>query len=202
MDIAELDEKAFVDVFNLPKKITIKPATSADIEEMALVTQVSWQAAFKGFLPEQIIHGGSAAFFTSIWSEIVKNTSNQTALVITDGRKILGCGAAGVYRRMHNPVSHKVSKVNAGELYRGYILPSHQNLGLGQALLKARLLTLYERGCHSAYTWIYKKNNQARSFYEKHGAVCLDQAQGMTMDRFMVDEVCYGIEVNRVFDFS
>ncbi|WP_223192110.1 hypothetical protein [Pseudoalteromonas piscicida] len=62
MDIIELDEKAFVDVFNLPEKITIKVASTADIEEMALVTKVSWQAAFSGFLPEHVLKGGPSNF--------------------------------------------------------------------------------------------------------------------------------------------
>ncbi|CAM4164691.1 GNAT family N-acetyltransferase [Pseudoalteromonas byunsanensis] len=199
MDIIEADPQALTAALSLPENLKIRNATLADLEEMAKVTHASWQQAFNPFLPQDVLDRGTHEFFQKIWLSIINKPKENTALVISNGRHIVACGASGKYRTAHNPVSRRVCKIKAGELYRGYVLPDHQNKGLGQALLKARLLKLYEQGYQRAYTWIYAKNEQARAFYEKHGAVSLDSALGLTMNRYPFEEVCYGIEVNSVF---
>ncbi|MBD1584753.1 GNAT family N-acetyltransferase [Pseudoalteromonas sp. S16_S37] len=201
MDIIEKDVEALTCALSLPKNLVIRHATLEDVKDMAKVTCESWQLAFRQFLPKEVLSKGTPAFFEQIWLSILTQPEKHNAILICDGRKIAACGATGGYRASHNPVSRKICKQNAGELYRGYVQPSYQGRGLGQALLKARLLKLYEQGYQKAYTWIYAKNNRARLFYEKHGAVNLDSALGLTMNKYPFEEVCYGLEVNRVFDF-
>ncbi|WP_152085873.1 GNAT family N-acetyltransferase [Pseudoalteromonas sp. A25] len=201
MDIIEKDVEALTCALSLPKNLVIRHATRNDVKEMASVTYESWQLAFQQFLPKEVLAHGTPAFFEQIWLSILSKPEKHNAILICDGSKIAACGATGGYRVAHNPVSRKICKLNAGELYRGYVLPCYQGKGLGQALLKARLLKLYEQGYQKAYTWIYAKNSRARAFYEKHGAVNLDSALGLTMNKYPFEEVCYGLEVSSAFDF-
>ncbi|CAH9060611.1 hypothetical protein PSECIP111951_02317 [Pseudoalteromonas holothuriae] len=202
MEIIDKDAKSLTVALSLPSNFTIRNAVLSDAQAMAGVTFESWQTAFSEFLPQEVLEKGTLDFFENIWHAMLAKPKKHSAVLLCDGSKIIACGTAGAYRNLHNPVSRKVCKLNAGELYRGYVLPSYQNKGIGQALLKARLLKLHEQGYHKAYTWIYAKNTRACMFYEKYGAVNLDRALGLTMNKYPFDEVCYGIEVESVFNFT
>ena len=58
-----------------------------------------------------------------------------------------------------------------GELYALYVLPSHQQHGVGRGLLRAVAGRFVTAGTRSMLLWVLAANPRARAFYEALGGV-------------------------------
>jgi putative acetyltransferase len=60
-----------------------------------------------------------------------------------------------------------------GWINQFYVLPSHQGLGAGDALLRVA-----KAAFPSLHLWTFQKNTPARSFYEKRGFIAVKETDG------------------------
>jgi len=78
----------------------------------------------------------------------------------------------------------------AGEVYTLYVLPEHQDQGVGRHLLTALFAALVARGIDSAFLWVLAEN-PSRFFYETMGGKRIAERDEMLWNTTL-HEVAYG----------
>lgn len=157
----------------------IRSATAADADGVALVHVRSWQAAYRGLMPQDVLDGLSVAERAANWQRILTETSrgSQTLVVERDGM-IVGWASFGTARDDEAP--------GTGELWGIYAHPDAWSLGVGHTLIIAVEEALRAEGHEVAYLWVLDGNDRAATFYERHGwasdgATKVDERPGMTV---------------------
>lgn len=141
---------------------TVRPATIDDAAAVADVHVRSWQAAYRGLLPDAVLDGLSVERRTAAWRQGLAEARAEVWAAVDGGRRIGGWIAFGASRDEDAPAS-------AGEVEALYLLPAHWSTGMGRALwLKARE-RLAARGFATATLWVLEGNARAIRFYEAAG---------------------------------
>ncbi|MGN0650550.1 MAG: GNAT family N-acetyltransferase [Oscillospiraceae bacterium] len=115
----------------------------------------SWQAGYKGLLPQDYLDGLES------WRWDSKFTEMPGSFVITDGGKIVGHSCA------RESADEEMS--GWGEVWTLYVLPEYWGKGFGKALLRHTVDWLREQGFERIYLWALETNSRARRFYESQG---------------------------------
>jgi ribosomal protein S18 acetylase RimI-like enzyme len=144
----------------------IRPAQPHDATGITRVQVPSWQAAYKGIVPDTYLQN----MLTNEWQQ---HRIDHWTRTITSG-EIFGVVAENeqgelIGFAMGGNSRDPGLKDYDGELYAIYILPTLQRQGLGKALLQAFARDLYERGYSGMLIWALRDNTRARGFYEKMG---------------------------------
>lgn len=135
--------------------MNIRHMSSADEAEVGRLYVRSWQAGYKGLLPQDYLDGLDA------WRWNSKFTDLPGSFVITDGETIVGHSCA------RPAADEKMS--GWGEVWTLYVLPEYWGMGYGRALLENSVSWLNEQGFERAYLWVLESNVRARRFYEHCG---------------------------------
>lgn len=140
----------------------IRPATSDDAHDIALVHVRAWQQAYRGLMPQSVLDGLSIAEREAGWARLLSDTprASQTIVVERDGR-VAGWASYGEARDADAPGS--------GELWGIYAHPDAWSTGVGHALITAVEDALRSDGHETAYLWVLEGNTRAATFYERHG---------------------------------
>lgn len=139
----------------------IREAEPADAMAVAEVHVRSWQAAYRGLLPDDFLDAlrpedrAARYAFGSAEPE-----APRTILAIAEGRL---AGFATVSR------SRDDDAPEAGELCALYVDPAHWRTGVGRALLEEARRMLRRVGHREALLWVLLGNEQAERFYEADG---------------------------------
>lgn len=135
----------------------LRHMTAADAEEVSRLYIKSWQAGYKGLLPQDYLDGPDS------WRWDGKFTDMPGSFVITDGGIIAG----------HSCARQSADEATSGwgEVWTLYVLPEYWGKGYGGALLKNSVDWLSEQGFERVYLWALETNMRARRFYEKQGFV-------------------------------
>jgi len=157
----------------------LRPATVQDADGIAAVHVRSWQAAYRGLMPQEVLDGLSIAERAAGWQRILTETERgaQTLVVERDGR-IAGWASYGDARDDGAPCT--------GELWGIYADPDAWSTGVGHLLITAAEDSLRASGHDSAYLWVLEGNERAARFYERHGWTAdggekTDHRPGMTL---------------------
>jgi GNAT superfamily N-acetyltransferase len=157
----------------------LRPAEPADALAVARVHVRSWQAAYRGLLPDVYLDGlrpeDRAARYDFATLDPAKP---QTILAEEDG-EVLGFVTTGLSRNGELP--------DHGEMYALYLDPEHWGRGLGVTLVEAGRTRLKEIGFLKACLWVLEGNVRAERFYLK---------DGWAPDGERRNETLWGIEVN------
>ncbi|MBN6038611.1 GNAT family N-acetyltransferase [Amycolatopsis sp. 195334CR] len=151
----------------------IRPAAAGDELGVATVHVRSWQAAYRGLLPDDFLDGLRPEDRAAQYNF----TSGRTRpIVAVDEDSVRGFAAFGPSR----------DSDNEGELYAIYVHPDHWGGGHGRALITEarRLLAQHYR---SAILWVLIGNDQAHRFY---------LADGWTEEKTTRTEQMFGATVN------
>lgn len=126
-----------------------------DEAEVGRLYAKSWQAGYKGLLPQDYLDG------LGEWRWDSKFTGLPGCFVITHGDIIVGhsCARAAADEAMSG----------WGEVWTLYVLPEYWGKGFGKALLQNSVDWLMEQGYERVYLWALETNTRARRFYEKQG---------------------------------
>lgn len=146
--------------------MTIRRAVPDDAAAIARVHVRTWQAAYRGLLPDQLLDGLDAELEgrTSWWRRRIADAGGrgQVQLVAEHGSVVVGFVAFG-------PPEDEPRDARVGQVYAIYVDPEHWGDGHGRALFAAAEGGLAEAGFTEATLWVLATNVRARRFYEIAG---------------------------------
>jgi GNAT superfamily N-acetyltransferase len=139
----------------------VRPALTADAEEIAALHVTAWRETYRGILPDAMVDGLTMEEALASWQAALAPASDQSAFVGGDvnGRLV---GIASGCR------SNEPSAPGAGVLDKLYIVKAGQGLGLGRRLLAAVAEALHAQG-HPEMIVVVHADNPAAYFYAAMG---------------------------------
>jgi GNAT superfamily N-acetyltransferase len=143
-----------------------EPDAPEDIVSIAEIRIRSWQAAYRGIVPQEFLDALRPA------DEVARRLRNprppasqHNFLAERDGRAV-GWAAIGPYREDGDVPS---PGPRAGEVYAIYVHPDEWGGGVGRALMERMLAELHATGHDPVLLWVLTDNGPARGFYERMG---------------------------------
>lgn len=144
-------------------ELTIRKANVEDANEYAKVNVLSWQAAYKGIVPDEYL---DSLTIESKVERFIQNLVDYPECLyyaaIVSG-KIVGILLLNKCR--------DDDMDDSGEICAIYLLPEYWGKGCGKQLMDFSLDTFKHMGFHTASIWVLEENARARRFYEKCGFV-------------------------------
>jgi len=144
---------------------SVRAATVRDAAEIAAIHVRSWQAAYKGLLPQDFLDRLDASDRIERWQDTLRATdwSRSGVMVAHPEREPVGFARFGPTRDSDDDGS------SVGEIRAIYLLPEAWGKGLGKRLMSAALARLTSAGYSQATLWVLQSNARARRFYECGG---------------------------------
>ncbi len=153
-----------------------------DAEQLAEVHVRSWQAAYRGLLPQDYLDGLEPATRVQRWRRSVQNADGprgETLVATDDDGTIAGFANMG-------PTRDEDEDGTVAEVSAIYLAPGAWGQGYGRALMGAALARLAQAGYEQVTLWVLDSNARARRFYEAagfqpDGAVKVDDSLGFRL---------------------
>jgi len=142
--------------------VVCRPATPADVPAIAGVRVRSWQAAYRGSVPQDYLDA------LDVDAEIARRTGRALDgqhVAVVDG-SVVGWLGVGPYRADEG---EDVPGPSCGEIAALYALPEVWGRGVGRRLLAYGLGELRRLGLSPVLLWVLVANERARRFYERAG---------------------------------
>lgn len=166
----------------------VRRAVLADAETIGLVHVRSWQAAYRGKIPQDYLDGLDPVRRAHVWRQIIEESepSRDGVLVaVAEGGGITGFTNFGPSR------DGNADPTVTGEVYAIYVAPDSWGTGTGRALMGDAIKEMARLGYADAVLWVLDSNERARRFYalagwEEDGASKTDGSRG-----FNITEVRY-----------
>lgn len=119
----------------------VRPARVGDEHAIAEVHVRTWQAAYRGQVPDAFLDGFSVEHRTRTWSQIITDSSPPAsgAFVLEDHSEVLGFAHV-------SPSRDEDVGAQVGELTSIYVCPEFWGFGGGGLLLERALASLREAG--------------------------------------------------------
>lgn len=163
----------------------IRPAIVDDASALADVHVRTWQATYRGFVPDDYLAALDAVRWRPFWQDRLREPEGRAGVLVllaTAGDRPVGFVSFGPSRDASGAGSTRV-----GEIFAIYVLPAHQGGGGGRLLLTEALRTLAADGCTRATLWVLDGNAPARRFYERggwhpDGHTKRDESRGFPLD--------------------
>jgi GNAT superfamily N-acetyltransferase len=141
----------------------MRAAGQEDVHAVADVHVRSWQWAYAGLLPDDLLAGLRAEDRVPQWQRRIESADPGRTLLLADvDGAVVGFVAVGAGRE-------QVGGPEVGELMAIYVVPEVAGTGTGRALHDAGLDWLKDRGFTLARLWVLSSNARARGFYERRG---------------------------------
>ncbi len=145
--------------------IHLRDAAAEDAPAIAQVHVRSWQAAYRGELPDDYLDGLSVQEREEAWREILTEPQEDSGvLVAEDADRVIGFASFGTSRDDDH-------EEGTGEVYAVYLEPGWFGKGVGRDLFAAANERLRALGYSRATLWVLATNDRSRRFYEKAGWV-------------------------------
>ncbi|MCB0167237.1 MAG: GNAT family N-acetyltransferase [Anaerolineae bacterium] len=156
--------------------ITVREAQLADARRIAEVHVASWQAAYRGILPDKMLDNLSVEHRQENWQTWLVQTKGHV-LVLEVAERVEGFVMCGATR------DKDVDRQKVGEIYAIYLHPESWGHGCGRALVGAAKEVLHQDGFSELLLWVLEANEPAKRFYERVGF----KADGVTKVEFEPD---------------
>jgi GNAT superfamily N-acetyltransferase len=138
----------------------IRTATSDDALALADVQVASWHAAYREFLPDDILATFTVALREAAWQRILATPRPEqpTRVFVREGQ-VVAFASVGPSR----------DEPGVGEVWALYAPPDAFGTGAGRALLSDVLGFLATTGFETVMLWVVDGNARAIRFYEAGG---------------------------------
>jgi ribosomal protein S18 acetylase RimI-like enzyme len=141
----------------------LRNATLADADAIAAVHVRSWEAAYRGLVPDAWLAERTLQRRTDMWRERLRAGENTRVFVAWVNGKLVGfCGAA-------TPSRDDDAGERTSEIAALYVDPDHWRAGVGRALVTTTLHELAEYLWRDVTLWVFEANDSARRFYVAMG---------------------------------
>lgn len=143
--------------------LSIRPAATADADQLGKVHVAAWQWAYRGLMPDDLLDSLRPQARARLWKRWLEDPADKFSAIVAeiDG-EIVGFASSGTSTDDDIPD-------DAVELLAIYLLQEHVGTGVGSRLLQAIEATWIESGTKFATLWVLEKNTNTRRFYERHG---------------------------------
>jgi GNAT superfamily N-acetyltransferase len=166
--------------------VQVRAAVVEDAEQIAEVHVRSWQAGYRGLLPQNYLDGLDPAARVPARRRMLAEADlpRSGTLVAADDGQVVGFAHIG-------PSRDEDADSSVGEVFAIYLAPGAWGKGRGRELMTAALADLVRAGYRQATLWVLDSNARARRFYEAtgfrpDGASMADESRG-----FLLTEVRY-----------
>jgi GNAT superfamily N-acetyltransferase len=151
--------------------VVCRPATAADVPAIATVRIRSWQAAYRGAIPQDYLDS------LDVDAEAARRADRPLdgQYVAELNGAVVGWVHVGPYRADEG---EQVPGPSCGEVSAIYALPEVWGRGVGWALMTTGLGELRRLGLSPVLLWVLVANEPARRFYERAGF----RADGLVVD--------------------
>ena len=139
----------------------IRLANSADAAAIAAVHVRGWQAAYRGYFPDDFLDGLSVADRAERWVAWLADAAQPTAVYETPAGIV---GFVGI-----GPSRDSGASSATGELFSIYVEPALWRRGVGTALMSWATAAAPARDWTAMTLWTIEGNAGARAFYERCG---------------------------------
>jgi GNAT superfamily N-acetyltransferase len=141
--------------------VQVREARPDDALEVAGVHVASWQAAYRGLLPDEYLDGLDPSDRMARYTFGATDPDAPSTIVAVDDGVI--CGFATTGR------SPDADTSDAGELFGLYLDPGSWGLGIGRRLMAEARQRLSGGGFTEAVLWVLVGNVRAERFYRIDG---------------------------------
>lgn len=143
----------------------VRRADDGDIRRVAEIHVGSWQAAYRGILPDPLLDDLSVSEREQSWRALWAGRDDRELTLVAedaDGCVIGFCSVATPSR------DEGVGDATA-EIAALSVDPEHWREGTGSTILSTALGELGEQGCRDVVLWVLPENRVALAFYERFG---------------------------------
>lgn len=167
---------------------SIRKATVADAEALALVHDATWRETYAGLMSGQMVDALTADARAAVWRRKLAGESGDlsTAYVAERAGAFVAFGSCGEQRDQALAAAGY-----AGEFTAVYVLKTDQRHGLGAGLMSAMMRDLASRSLVGFTCWAPRANIPVRSLCEKLGGKLMGQRE-ITLEQGALNEVAYG----------
>ncbi len=148
------------------RPLSIREATIADADELGRIAGRSWEATYRGMIPDEVLDDWIASASDG-WRQALgsrdADTTTRSWVAVRDGR-LLGFAVTAPARSNWLPPPD-----GAGELTNLYLDPEVIGSGAGRPLYERAVGDLRDRGFNPLVVWAFRDNRAARGFYEHMG---------------------------------
>ena len=156
-------------------RISIREATADDAPSIAKMHAISWQATYRGLLPDVFLENESKNGRLAHWTTRMRTPSPAGRLVVIvecDGEP---AGFVCAERKPESPDGVLIDNLHVMERYQGY--------GLGKRLMQTVERWASELGETQLYLFVLEGNSRAMAFYERQGwrlaGIAADEIAGL-----------------------
>jgi len=145
--------------------MSLRAASISDARRIAEVHVRSWQAAYRGHIPDEYLNSLSVDDRTAAWVRILQEVElPSTGVFVIEDDDRVAFGFAAI-----TPSRDSDSTPTTGEVGAIYLLPDSWGAGYGRALLNRATESLTTAEFSTATLWVLDFNLRARTFYERAG---------------------------------
>jgi ribosomal protein S18 acetylase RimI-like enzyme len=142
------------------KKYTVRFATQADLEKVAQIARITWDATYNQTIAAENRHEFLQRAYKPRNLASAIDAPGHWFYVAELGGEVVGFGH---FLQRYHPSQPRA------ELVRLYVLPEYQGLGLGTLLLRTGFAALAKAGIEQCFVSVQDSNASAKKFYERHG---------------------------------
>ncbi len=139
----------------------VRAATLSDTPRIAEIHVRTWQAAYRGIVPDAYLDALSVADREAAWRKSLE-AGGQCTLVAEDEGQIVGWLSCGPSRDVD-------ASPRTGEVYGLYVDPARWRCGAGHWLWERAGEHLRGLGCQRVTLWVLQENAAAQRFDESAG---------------------------------
>ena len=138
---------------------SVRPAAPRDAKAIAEIHVATWQAAYAGLIPDDVLKAMTYEKRLAYWKEAIEYSDPKLLVASADDKVI---GFVG-FDRSRDPGT----KSSVGEIWAMYVTPAHWRQGAGLALWDGARDGLKDEGCTHVTLWVLVANERALQFYEQ-----------------------------------
>lgn len=167
----------------------VRPGQEGDAAGIGFVHVRSWQAAYRGFFPQDFLDKMDPVRWSGRWTRFFKEGpgDREALLVSEDAGEVVGFANVGPSRD---------DGELAGEVRAIYLTPERWGLGYGLRLMRAALSELSASGFGDVMLWALDAETRARRFYEATGWRSDGGTREINPFGFVIPEVRYRIALD------
>jgi len=166
--------------------MTIRRARDSDATTVAHIHVESWNVAYSGIMPDDVIARTDLAYRTKFWAERIADPEWPVFLMEEAGKPVAFCQMIPTRDTDDDPK-------RVGHITSLHVLPQLRGRGCGRVLMDHVLAEFRRRGFEEVTLWVLEENRNARRFYERYGFALDDGTR--TYPKTGVPEVRYRIRL-------